>query len=98
HRHLHSFPTRRSSDLVTLSEDERLFEILQAGEDEGIRSFLVTRYLAGGSLTSLFDGPLLNAFRRVGDLWEHDERGILIEHRAVEDRKSTRLNSSHDQI
>jgi excisionase family DNA binding protein len=71
-------------DGSTLSEDERLFEIFQAGDDDAIRSFLVSRYLEGDSLTSLFDGPLLTAIRRVGDLWEPDNRGILIEHRATE--------------
>ncbi len=67
-----------------LSEDERLFESLQAADDDGIRSFLVSRYLEGDSLASLFDGPLRTAIRRVGELWEHDKRGILVEHRATE--------------
>jgi excisionase family DNA binding protein len=66
-----------------LSDAEKIFRSLQSGDGEMIRDFLVSRYLEGNALCSLFDGPLLVAIRRVGDLWEHDERAILIEHRAT---------------
>src|SRR5688572_32581601 len=60
HRGLHSFPTRRSSDLP---ERDRL---------------------------ALLDGQLL---ARLGELLLR-----LVAHLGLEDRKSTRLNSSHSQI
>ena len=67
-----------------LSDAERLFESLRSGDGDTIRDFLISRYLNGQAVSSLFDGPLLAAIRRVGNLWQHDERGILIEHRATE--------------
>lgn len=67
-----------------LSDAENLFQSLRAGDGDTIRDFLVSRYLNGQALHSIFDGPLLAAIQRVGDLWQHDERGILIEHRATE--------------
>ena len=67
-----------------LSDAERLFQSLLSGDGDAIRDFLIFRYLNGQTLSSLFDGPLLVAIRRVGDLWQHDERAILIEHRATE--------------
>ena len=67
-----------------LSDAEKLFQSLRSGDGDTIRDFLISRYLDGQALSSLFDGPLLVAIRRVGDLWQHDERAILIEHRATE--------------
>jgi methanogenic corrinoid protein MtbC1 len=36
----------------------------------------------GHAIAEIFDGPLRAAMSRIGELWKHDERGILIEHRA----------------
>lgn len=66
------------------SDDEALFQSLNAGEASAARSLLVSRYLAGESLPSLFDGPVCGALTRLGELWRHEERGILIEHRATQ--------------
>jgi len=66
------------------SDAENIFQSLRSGDGDTIRDFLVSRYLHGQALSSIFDGPLLVAIRRVGDLWHHDERAILIEHRATE--------------
>lgn len=71
-------------DARMLSDDEMLFESMRECDADTIRGLLISRYLAGRSLAALFDGPLLGAIRRVGDLWQHDQRGILIEHRATE--------------
>ena len=67
-----------------LSNAEKIFQCLRSGDGDTIRDFLISRYLSGQALSSLFDGPLLVAIQRVGDLWQHDERAILIEHRATE--------------
>src|SRR5206468_10680993 len=71
HRHLHSFPTRRSSDLpcgYTLRDSRN---ILQSRHNQ--------RHRAGGLSIMRPDQPETAA-------------------KPHEDRKSTRLNSSHDQI
>ena len=66
------------------SDEQRLFECLQAGDRILMRGLLVSWYLDGRSLPALFDGPVRNAFDRLGELWKHDEQGILTEHRATE--------------
>ena len=74
----------RGVDGLRLSDAEALFDGLQDGDGERVRSLLVARYLQGQNLSSLFDGPVLEAMRQIGELWNHDQRGILIEHRATE--------------
>ena len=68
---------------LELSDDERLYETLRAGEGDVARRLIVSWYLAGRGLAELFDGPVRSALHRLGELWKHDDRGILIEHRAT---------------
>ena len=49
-----------------------------------MRGLILSWYLEGRSLPALFDGPVSEAMRKLGELWNHDARGILIEHRATE--------------
>jgi methanogenic corrinoid protein MtbC1 len=42
---------------------------------------IVSAYLSGRPLAGVFDGPVRGALSRLGELWQHDERGILVEHR-----------------
>lgn len=64
--------------------DEELFEALKAGDRHVIRSIILSWYLDGRALAALFDGPVRTALNRVGDLWHHDRRGIMVEHRATD--------------
>src|SRR5690606_39871817 len=93
---IHSFPTRRSSDLATLAD------VLIPGEDEESDEALYQRYLEeinatryGGNVDQYREWisaiPGVGRFK-VQPLW--NGRGTV---RAI-DRKSTRLNSSHVKI
>lgn len=55
-------------------------------DDDRPRAFglLMSAYLAGESIASLCDGPIRLALERIGELWRHDEKGILFEHRATD--------------
>jgi len=55
-------------------------------DDNRPRAFglLMSAYLAGESIASLCDGPIRLSLERMGELWRHDERGILFEHRATD--------------
>lgn len=64
--------------------DDALFEALHAGDRGSVAGLIASRYLKGQSLPALFDGPVRGAMQRVGELWRHDARGILIEHRATD--------------
>lgn len=55
-------------------------------DDDRPRAFglLMSAYMAGESIASLCDGPIRVALERIGELWQHDEKGILFEHRATD--------------
>jgi excisionase family DNA binding protein len=76
--------TGNDPEVLALSEDERLYRALHAGDPEVARGLIVSSYLSGRTLPALFDGPVRTAMRRLGELWQHDARGILVEHRATE--------------
>src|SRR5206468_10670050 len=85
HRALHSFPTRRSSDL-----SPRLF-----GKSTSLWALdLLAEVCHGKAWTprQLTGEAIRVARKRLGIRWRRAKRWI------TRDRKSTRLNSSHDQI
>src|SRR2546430_17445969 len=82
HRDLHSFPTRRSSDLVGMVRDVFRAELCPGAE-------------AGGELAAR--PRLARDFARIGIVRIENEHAIFGQN-AHQDRKSTRLNSSHSQI
>jgi len=68
-----------------LSDPEAtLSEAIAAGDAAMARGLIVAWYLEGQSVPALLDGPVRSAMHRVGALWEHDDRGIFIEHRATD--------------
>ncbi len=64
-------------------DGERLFEALRAGDRAVARAMILGWYVDGRALPSLFDGPVRSAMHAVGELWRHERRGILDEHRAT---------------
>lgn len=74
-------------EIPARSTDERvadeLFDALKNGDRAVARGLLMSSFLAGTSLPALFDGPLRAALARIGELWLHGPRGILVEHRAT---------------
>ena len=58
-----------------------LFDALRMGDRSVARSLVLSWYLEGKSLPALFEGPMRQALMWLGELWMHDERGILEEHR-----------------
>jgi hypothetical protein len=66
------------------SDEDALFTALTEGQRELANGLMLTWYLRGRALHELFDGPVRSAMQRVGELWKHEDRGILVEHRATE--------------
>src|SRR5206468_13018827 len=95
HSHLPSFPTRRSSDLEFrepiarisfLLPSENIGDIMgMCAERRGI--YLRTEYLSPTRAILVYELPLAEV---IYDMYD--------KLKSVTDRKSTRLNSSHDQI
>src|SRR5206468_11356457 len=86
----HSFPTRRSSDLDTAGNRAALGT---AGRD--VRG---VRYGRGQGVAGLDGGVYRQGIGRRHLGKPVRRAGGQVERAGVEDRKSTRLNSSHDQI
>lgn len=59
-------------------------QYLLAGATQELIHAFQSFYLQGGSIAALADGPIRQAFAHIGGLWEHQEDGIMIEHRAVD--------------
>src|SRR5207253_9061110 len=84
HRHLHSFPTRRSSDLFA-NQPQLLFEA--TSQLYQLQSACVL------ALTRGYQGMMQQVSLERDQVAQQSER-----HLAALDRKSTRLNSSHVAI
>ncbi|TVR40333.1 MAG: MerR family DNA-binding transcriptional regulator [Planctomycetota bacterium] len=59
-------------------------ESLLSGDRPTLERLLVDQYASGASIAALCDGPLRQSFQDIGDLWQHQDDGIFIEHRAVD--------------
>lgn len=64
--------------------DDAFHHYLVTGDAVAARGWLLARYLGGASVAALCDGPVREAMHRVGELWQHDDEGIFIEHRATD--------------
>src|SRR5207249_10003416 len=91
HRDLHSFPTRRSSDLPAISQRRNHSRGSYFRRTTGDVSVPQNRSLPGDLYESY---PLLERL----DVWVRQRRWRLREVGRSRDRKSTRLNSSHVSI
>ena len=66
------------------STNAAIKESLLNGDQPALERLLVDHYAAGGSVASMCDGGIRDAFIHIGELWQHQEDGIFIEHRAVD--------------
>jgi MerR family transcriptional regulator, light-induced transcriptional regulator len=64
--------------------DQAFRHALLDGSAERARAFLVSQYLSGASIAQICDGVVASAMHDIGELWKHDESGIVIEHRATD--------------
>lgn len=70
-----------------LSDEERseAFHLaLVEGDGPRALGLLTSAFVGGASIASICDGPIRIALERIGETWKHDEKGILVEHRAMD--------------
>src|SRR5207247_6782613 len=84
---LHSFPTRRSSDLEVGGQRQARARTPQAPDDRAIFERRIAAFHRGQHAVRA---------RLHGEMQMRDELVHVLE--CIEDRKSTRLNSSHEWI
>jgi excisionase family DNA binding protein len=61
-----------------------IHQALTTGDTARAKAKAVAMYLSGFSLAGIFDHAIRPAMARIGELWQHSERGILVEHRATD--------------
>ncbi len=59
-------------------------EALRSGNGPAARGILLNLYLSGWTAADLFDGPVAFAMTELGTLWQHDDKGIYLEHQATD--------------
>lgn len=64
--------------------DTLLYEALERGDAPVVRGLLQSLYMQGSSIATIGDGPFAHALWKIGELWQHAEWGIVIEHRATD--------------
>lgn len=63
---------------------EDLHAAIMRDDASQARAIISGRFLSGASVASIGDHLLRPALQRIGEIWESDPSGILLEHRAVE--------------
>src|SRR5206468_5240611 len=98
HHYFYSFPTRRSSDLV-----EQLAFV--QGADVKAISAVMLGAMSYLTIMAQNDRTMIGLDLRSEEGWQRIEAAVKLIYKALNkiavdspDRKSTRLNSSHDQI
>jgi methanogenic corrinoid protein MtbC1 len=61
-----------------------LYEAMSSGDAVRSRGLVMSWYLNGEPVAAICDGPVAGALRRLGELWQHSDEGIFIEHRATD--------------
>lgn len=64
--------------------EDTLFDLLHAGKSAEFRGVIMDRFLSGQRIAQICDGPVRAALYRLGKLWENNDQGILLEHRATD--------------
>ena len=70
-----------------LSEQEfeaQVYEALVQGQSAKAFGLIHGPFLGGRPLAWVFDDPVRSAMHRLGELWKHQDDGILLEHRATD--------------
>src|SRR5690606_39638275 len=91
HRALPSFPTRRSSDLAAVRAGERSHNVSPIQDVQLIPLGLFTKWDAGSKRSPVAEAHARSALQCDREI----SAGVALK---SEDRKSTRLNSSHVKI
>lgn len=64
--------------------DAALYDALASANADLARGLIFAFLVKTRSLAEVCDGPISHAMHRIGELWLHSDRGILVEHRASE--------------
>lgn len=63
---------------------DQLFELFDRGDSVRARGLMLAAYIQGASVAEICDHLMAPAMSRLGQMWQHTERGIHVEHRATD--------------
>lgn len=63
---------------------DEIYDYLHDGKAKEARSLIMTAYLSGKSISEVVDEIVSKSMARLGELWQTQEDGIFLEHRASE--------------
>lgn len=69
---------------VDSSAAEELHEAFTRDDTSQARAIITGRFLSGAPIAAIGDSLLRPVLQRIGEMWQSDPAGILLEHRAVE--------------
>lgn len=72
------------SAVASGSGEAALLKALQNGNAEQARGLIMAQFLGQRSFSAVCDGPIAHAMHRIGEIWRHNDSGIMVEHRATE--------------
>ncbi len=72
------------TDQIDQEPADALFQALHDGRREQSLGLVEGWFLEGRSVAWIADGPVVEAMRRLGELWKRGPEGILCEHRATD--------------
>jgi excisionase family DNA binding protein len=81
---LPDFSHQPVNDVLNDGADAALLEALQAGDARRARGLVFAYLLHSRSVAGVCDGPIAHAMHRIGEMWLHSDRGVMVEHRATE--------------
>src|SRR5205085_12704414 len=96
HRNLHSFPTRRSSDLAKICQEEKMWLHIDGAYGGAFAMLPEYKWVSEG--WELADSIVINPHKTLFVPLDFSVLYVRDLERLRRDRKSTRLNSSHSQI
>ena len=73
-----------ATNLSPAELDDLFLEHLVHARLQDAWDLLMSKFLQGMSIAEVGDGPMKSALRSLGSQWDHDPKGILIEHRATD--------------
>lgn len=74
----------RAERVLVRRDDEALANAILDGDALAVTARIHAEQRAGASLAALCDGPIRRVMHTIGDLWQHDPDGVVIEHRATD--------------
>lgn len=84
HPELLGLPEVAAATARAATGGDHLLTHLETGDAVAARGWMMARYMRGHTVAELCDGPVRDAMHAIGELWQHRDDGVFVEHRATD--------------